>query len=144
MKAFGRMERLVKLAPEHVESRLALARAAMAAKLWGTARGQLVAATTAESEPPARAWRLLAELEQLEHRDDGAARRALDHAATARLDEAWTCRACNARTAEWSPICGSCDAFDSLDWASPTPVSALAPAMMQSPLTLRDEVPPAV
>lgn len=144
LKAFGRMERLVKLAPEHVESRLALARAAMAAKLWGTARGQLVAATTAESEPPARAWRLLAELEQLEHRDDGAARRALDHAATARLDEAWTCRACNARTAEWSPICGSCDAFDSLDWASPTPVSALAPAMMQSPLTLRDEVPPAV
>ena len=144
LKAFGRMERLVKLAPEHVESRLALARAAMAAKLWGTARGQLVAATAAESEPPARAWRLLAELEQLEHRDDGAARRALDHAATARPDEAWTCRACNARTADWSPICGSCDAFDSLDWASPTPVSALAPAMMPSRLTLRDELPPAV
>lgn len=140
LKAFGRMERLVKLAPEHLESRLALARAAMAAKLWGTARGQLVAATLPENDPPARAWRLLAELEQLEHRDEGAARRALDRAATARSDEAWTCRACNARTAEWSPICGSCDAFDSLDWASQTPVSALAAP--SAPLTLRDELPP--
>ncbi len=145
LKAFGRMERLVKLAPDHVESRLALARAAMAAKLWGTARGQLVAANLPENDPPARAWRLLAELEQVEHRDESAARRALDHASSARPDEAWTCRACNARTADWSPICGSCDGFDTLDWASPTPVSALAPAAMRTaaPLTLRDEAPSA-
>ncbi|MFN4283731.1 MAG: heme biosynthesis protein HemY [Alphaproteobacteria bacterium] len=144
LKAFGRMERLAKLAPEHLESRLALARAAMAAKLWGTARGQLVAATAAENDPPARAWKLLADLEREEHRDEGAARRALDRAAAARPDEAWTCRACNARTADWSPICGSCDAFDSLDWASPTPVSALAPPALRSaaPLTLRDEASP--
>lgn len=146
LKAFGRMERLVKFAPDHVESRLALARAAMAAKLWGTARGQLVAATAPENDPPARAWRLFAELEQQEHRDEGASRRALDHAAAARPDEAWTCRACGARTADWSPICGSCDGFDTLDWASPTPVSALAqPDVVKAaaPLLLRDETPPA-
>ncbi len=145
LKAFGRMERLVKLAPEHVESRLALARAAMAAKLWGTARGQLAAATAPEQDPPARAWRLLADLEQQEHRDEGASRRALDHAAAARPDEAWTCRACGARTADWSPVCGSCDGFDTLDWASPTPVSALVqPDVVKAaaPLLLRDEMPP--
>jgi HemY protein len=143
LKAFGRMERLVKLAPEHVESRLALARAALAAKLWGTARGQLVAATAAEQDPPARAWRLLAELERLEHHDEGAERRALDRAASARPDEAWTCRACNARTTDWSPICGSCDAFDSLDWTAPTSVGSPAPAStaLAAPLVLRDESP---
>jgi len=141
LKAFGRMERLVKLAPEHVESHLALARAAMAAKLWGAARGQLVAATAAEQDPPARAWRMLADLERQEHHDEGAERRALDRAANARPDEAWTCRACNARAAEWSPICGSCDAFDSLDWTSPASVGALAPTPLSAPLTLRDELP---
>ncbi|HEU0070273.1 MAG TPA: hypothetical protein VFS04_03170, partial [Alphaproteobacteria bacterium] len=111
----------------------------------GTARGQLVAATMPSSDPPARAWRLLADLEQQEHRDEGASRRALDHAAAARPDEAWTCRACGARTADWSPICGSCDGFDTLDWASPTPVSALAqPDVVKAaaPLLLRDEMPP--
>ncbi|HEY4135577.1 MAG TPA: heme biosynthesis HemY N-terminal domain-containing protein [Alphaproteobacteria bacterium] len=136
LKAFGRMERLVKLAPTHLESRLALARAAIAAKLWGTARGQLVAATAEANDPPARAWRLLAELEQLEHNDEGAARRALDHAAHARPDEAWTCRSCNARTAAWSAVCGACDSFDSLDWTSPPSVVALT--MDQA---LPDELP---
>ena len=160
LKQVGQMERLTKLAPRHLESQLALARVAIGAKLWGKARGELAAATGASGgiqahaghgqfsqgqvspgtsgDPPARAFRLLAELEEAEHGDGAAARRALERAGFARPDETWTCRDCGARAMEWTPLCPGCQAFDTLDWASPRPIAILAAGRAmrgQGPLT---------
>jgi HemY protein len=140
LKRVGTIERLAKLAPNHLETHLALARAAMSAELWGKARSELAAATgagkpagnpgtagnNAALDPPARAFRMLAELEEAEHGDGAAARRALERAGFARPDEAWTCRECGARAIDWTPLCPGCQAFDTLEWASPRPIAILA------------------
>ncbi len=141
LKRVGQIERLTKLAPDHLESHLALARAAMTAGLWGKARGELTAATGlggreaagpdgmgqgSAGDSPARAFRLLAELEEAEHGDGAAARRALERAGFARPDETWTCRDCGARALDWTPLCPGCQAFDTLEWASPRPIAILA------------------
>ena len=136
LKRVGQLEKLTKLAPHHLESHLALARVAMSAGLWGKARSELAAVTGANDsgsagaaavvDPPARAFRMLAELEEAEHGDSAAAKRALERAGFARPDETWTCRECGARAVDWTPLCPSCQAFDTLGWASPRPIAMLA------------------
>lgn len=142
LKRVGQIEKLAKLAPNHLESHLAVARAAMAAALWGKARSELAMVTglggtmsngapaslgaAAVIDPPARAYRMLAELEEAEHGDSAAAKRALERAGFARPDETWTCRECNARAIDWTPLCPSCQSFDTLEWASPRPIAMLA------------------
>lgn len=141
IKRVTQIEKLTKLAPRHLESHMAVARVAMAAGLWGKARGALTAASDAQgihpdspgftagvdtiSDPPARVFRMLAELEEAEHDDGAAARRALERAGFARPDETWTCRDCGARALDWTPLCPSCQAFDTLEWASPRPIAIM-------------------
>ena len=138
IKRVSQIEKLTKLAPRHLESHLALAQVAMAAALWGKARGELMAACghpdpasfaaspEMMSDPPARVFRMLAELEEAEHGDGAAARRALERAGFARPDETWTCRDCGARAIDWTPLCPSCQAFDTLEWASPRPIAIMS------------------
>ncbi|MFQ5985226.1 MAG: heme biosynthesis protein HemY [Alphaproteobacteria bacterium] len=112
-----RLERLGEARPSHEETRVALAKAALAAKLWGEARRHLDAAV--EQEPTARVFRLLAELEEKEHGDGAAARRWLVRAANAPPDPAWVCNRCGAAADDWAGRCPACAAFDSLKWRSP-------------------------
>ncbi|MGQ9368735.1 heme biosynthesis protein HemY [Azospirillum sp. ST 5-10] len=111
-------EKLLALSPNHVESHLAVARAAMDAKLWGEARSHLTKAL--EMQPSRRIHRLLAELERAEHQNEDAARAWLVQAGSAPADPAWTCRACGAVSPAWAGLCGNCSAFDSLDWKQPS------------------------
>ena len=70
-----RIENLVQAAPEHIESRLAVAEASLEAELWGQARSRL-SGLTAETMPAnvrARAAHLLAELERHQRGDAEAA-----------------------------------------------------------------------
>jgi len=117
------VERLAGHNPEHRESRLAVAGAALHARLWGEARRHLEAAGAAPGETAAatpRVCRLMAELEQAERDNDGAARGWLARArATGSLDETYICNACGAESAEWTPLCPHCRGFDSLHWRVP-------------------------
>jgi HemY protein len=116
------MERLVALQPEHIESRLAAAGAALKAKLWGEARRHLLAAG-AEGEgatPAPRLCRMMAELEMAEHGDLAAARGWLARAATTTAaDPTWVCRDCGSECEDWAPLCPACRSFDSLAWRTP-------------------------
>jgi HemY protein len=134
-----RVERLVAGNPEHRESRIALAGAALAARLWGEARRHLEAAGAAprDGAPPAppRLCRLMAELEMADHGNHAAARGWLDRAAaTNGLDEAYVCDACGAESTEWSALCPRCRAFNTLSWrvpgGTPVPRVAQSPALM--------------
>jgi HemY protein len=123
-----RCERLAALNPNHVESRLVVAQAALAAQLWGEARRQLAAIVSAhgeaspsgEARPSARVCRLMAALEEAEHGDGAAARAWLARAAEAPPDPLWVCKSCGAESRDWQPLCPRCRVFDSLAWQVPT------------------------
>ena len=70
-----RVENLAQAAPDHVESKLAVAEASLAAELWGQARNRLSGLTVEGVDPEirARAARLLAELEARQRGDADAA-----------------------------------------------------------------------
>lgn len=120
-----RFERLLSIHPENVESHLALARAALDARLWGEARNHLSKALSIQ--PSSRIYRMLADLAQAEHGDAAGARDWLAKAATAPTDPVWSCGNCGAPAATWRSLCGTCGSFDSLQWREPVPPMALPP-----------------
>ena len=111
------VQKLVAGSPNHAESHLALAEAALEARLWGQARSHLEAALA--ERPTARACRLRAHLEEAEKGDAAAVREWLARAAEAEPDPAWVCQSCGAVFADWHPLCKRCKEFDSLDWRAP-------------------------
>jgi HemY protein len=120
-----RIQRLVARRPADPESRIALAEAALGARLWGEARRALEALGTDGGPPPsARVCRLWAALEEAEHGDGVAARVWLARAAKAEPDPAWICDHCGAAHASWGPLCGRCGAYDSMVWRSPAKVAS--------------------
>ncbi|HZS81654.1 MAG TPA: heme biosynthesis HemY N-terminal domain-containing protein [Stellaceae bacterium] len=122
---FKRIATLAAAAPEHVESRIALAEAALEAQLWGEARRHLEAAGagagpgTEVAPPAARICRLMARLEEAEHGDGAAARAWLARIGEAPPDPLYVCAACAAESRQWQPLCPRCRAFDSFEWQSP-------------------------
>ncbi len=114
---YQRFRKLCSYNPGHEESHLALARAALDAKLWGEARNNL--AKLASSELSRRLCLTMAELEEKEHQDMATAHYWLSRAAAADPDPAWVCCACGTVPAAWSALCGSCGAFATLDWRVP-------------------------
>lgn len=128
-------ERLAKSNRDHPESHIGLARAALAARLWGEARthlgalaGAAVDADGSASDPhhqEARVCRLWAELEDAEHGDAAAARRWLSLASLAEADSAWVCGSCGNAVHEWSALCGNCGALDGFTWRTPPHVVSL-------------------
>ena len=131
-----RFERLHALNPDHPESRIALAEAALEAELWGEARRHLEAA--AGERPTQRVYRLLSALEERQGSDAEAVRHWLLRAASAAPGAAWLCGKCGAAAEHWRARCDACGAFDSLAWklppttiAPPPPgdIKSLAPAV---------------
>ena len=124
---------------DHIESHIALAEAALKARLWGEARRHLGEAGGREDAPTpsARICRLMAELEEAEHADLPAARMWLARATTtASQDAAYVCAACGAEAAAWSSLCPHCRSFDSIEWRphgrAPVPRLKEASEMMPS------------
>ena len=119
-------EKLTTSNKDHLESRIALARASLEAQLWGEARGYLSAITGQGDADEARICQLWADLEEAEHGDGEAARTWLTRAALADADPAWVCGSCGNAVADWSALCGNCGGFDSFEWRRPPHVSRLA------------------
>jgi HemY protein len=114
-------QRLTEANPEHAESRLLLARAALEAGLIGEARRHAEAAVAAGLNQR-RLWLLRAEIEEADGSDTESARlaqrQALHRAATADPDPAWHCQVCNTVHAAWHPSCPDCFTVGSLRWRS--------------------------
>ena len=120
------VENLAKLNPEHEESRLAVAAAALEAQLWGEARKHLD--PLAGNNPSARVCRLMARLEESQHGDMVRAREWLMRASMADPDPMWVCESCGNAAPQWSIQCGKCGSFDSFGWRTPPRVVSLAGA----------------
>jgi HemY protein len=124
----ARIETLRKRAPGHIESALALARAALDAREFGKARAALAQYLAA---PSRRVALLMAELELAEHNDEGRARVWLSRALSAGPDPAWTADGyVSDRWLPLSPISGKLDAFE---WRVPLSGAVSTPAPMIEP-----------
>lgn len=109
-----RLRELTDAAPDHAESRVALAEAGLAAGDIAAARAALDG--IAEGSP--RVFRLRARIAEAE---GGDVRRWLELAADS-VDPAWTCRQCGQAAAEWHSHCPNCGAFDAMAWRQPAVV----------------------
>jgi HemY protein len=125
----ARMQALARLAPRHVESALAVARAALDARELPIARDALAPLA---AEPTQRVAMLMAELEQLDG-DEGRAREWLGRALHAARDPAWTADGyVSERWLPVSPVTGRLDAFQ---WKVPL-------AELGAPAHVTIEAPP--
>lgn len=139
---YARAERAKALAvrnPDHVESRILVARGAIGARDWKQAREALApyAGPTAEEQPTQRICELMAEIEEGEFGDRGAARSWLTRALHAPEDPQWTGN--GYRSPRWSPINPVTGEFDALEWTAP--VMALARDEMPAPPEPSPEIP---
>ena len=121
-----RLDRLHRSRPDAVELLPVLAESALAAHLWGSARGHLMKALA--EAPSRRIYRLLSELEAGEHDDAVAARNWLTKGEDAPDDPAWVCDNCGTAHTLWTALCRHCGAFDSLAWRTPAAPQLAAPA----------------
>lgn len=109
-----RIETLAQKAPGHIESALALARAAVDASEFARARAALEPFVAA---PTQRVAMLMAEIERLEHGDSGRARAWTLRAVRAAHDPVWTADGyVSDRWRPVSPVTGRLDAFQ---WQTP-------------------------
>ena len=122
----ARMQALARMAPGHTEGALAVARAALDAREFATARAAL---EPLAKEPTQRVAMLMAELEGLEG-DEGRAREWMARALHAARDPAWTADGfVSERWLPVSPVTGRLDAFQ---WK--VPVADLAErALIEAP-----------
>ena len=119
-----RLRRLCDGNSSHVQSRLTIAEAALNARKFEDAEGELDRAIA--TEPVARAFRLRAEVERAKGGSPAEVEAWLDKAAHAKPDFAWVCQATGVPRPEWS-LFGPMGDFDSLVWTIPAPITRLLP-----------------
>lgn len=112
---FKRARHLASLQPGHVESRLALARAALDAREFGTARVEAMAA--AEEAPRESAYLLLADIEDAETGNDALVRQWMNRALHAPKDPSWSVDGAPAE--EWHAVSPTTGRLDAYTWSVP-------------------------
>ncbi|WP_321336737.1 heme biosynthesis HemY N-terminal domain-containing protein [uncultured Cohaesibacter sp.] len=123
--ALDRLKRirvLFGLMPDHVESKLAMARAFIDAREWAEARSLLQ--PMAESHLTPRICMLMAELEEGEKNDFGLVRQWLARSVGAHRDPAWTA---DGQVSDiWQPISPVTGKIDAYEWKVPVREAAQA------------------
>ncbi len=117
-----RARALAALQPGHVESRLAVAHAALDARDFTTARAEAMAA--AEIEPRESTYLLLADIEDAESGNEALVRQWMSRALHAPKDPAWTADGVTSR--EWAPVSPVTGRLDAFRWLSAPPVSQVS------------------
>jgi HemY protein len=110
----GRIEVLAAQTPGNVESALALARAAADAREFARAREALAPFL---AQPTQRVAELMAEIEELDHADEGRAREWMTRALHAPRDPAWT--ADGFVSERWMPVSPVSGRLDGFQWKVP-------------------------
>jgi HemY protein len=113
----NRAKTLADLAPHDLESQLVLARAAMDAREFATARQALAPLISASQRPFARVCLLMAELEELESGAQGRVREWLARATHAPRDRAWV--ADGVVSDQWAPVSPVTGKLDAFRWQQP-------------------------
>jgi len=140
----ARMQKLAAMAPGHIESELAVARAALDAREFAVAHEALAPSLAA---PTQRVAALMAEIEEAEHGDTGRVREWMARAVRAAGDPAWT--ADGVVSDKWLPVAPS-GRLDGFEWRVPLaeigvtrPVIEVIPPQTETEPVAPEETPPA-
>ncbi|MGM0586680.1 MAG: heme biosynthesis protein HemY, partial [Pseudomonadota bacterium] len=112
-----RFQSLISENRDHPESRLLEAELALAAEDFPGARKAL--GDLYETRPTTRSLAIMAAVERGSGAEDHVVRAFLARALSAPRGERWTCEVCGHVHEEWTPVCDSCKAVDSLAWKQP-------------------------
>lgn len=138
-----RARRLFRLKQDSAEGRIALARAALNARDFKTARDAMAPLVAPGERPTARMCRLMAEIEEAQHGDSGAVREWLARASRAPSDAAWI--ADGIISSQWAPISPVSGKLDAFEWRQPDERLDYIEAMPEMPEAIETEpVPPAL
>ena len=113
----SRVEALASAAPNHAESDLLRAHAALEGDDVADARRHAEAALS-HGLTQRRVWLLLADIGTREG-NAVAASEALHQAASAEPDPQWRCDACGTSHTDWTMVCGHCGATGQIKWGVP-------------------------
>lgn len=121
---------LLKIKPEHTETRLLAAELAIVDEEFPAARKAL--GDLAETAPDVRVLTMMAAIERGEGSPDQVVRGWLTKALSASRGAQWICSNCKHIHPVWQPVCENCESFDTLGWeTAPQDTSpANAPANM--------------
>jgi HemY protein len=108
---------LAKLAPNDPESRMIVARAALAARDFAAARKAMAPLVAEDERPSVRACLIMAELEDAEFGDQGQVREWLARSAKAPRDPAWI--ADGVVPKHWAPVSPVTGRLDAFVWQKP-------------------------
>ena len=120
-----RFQQLVKLQPDHRETKLLLAELNIAAEDFPAARRAL--GNLHETDPDARVLTIMAAIERGEGASDTVVKGWLAKAVTAPRGPQWVCDNCNSIHTGWAPVCENCNSFDTLSWKIPPESHMAAP-----------------
>ena len=119
MSKVGRVQRLAQANPKHAQSKLALAQAFLAAKLWGEARAQLevdVKSGTCGKE----FYLLMAQIEKGEKGENSPNLLSLwEKIALHPAAQTWYCQDCGRKAHSFQSFCNHCGEFGTIDWTYP-------------------------
>jgi HemY protein len=119
-----RIERLAAFSADDRQSRISVARAAIAAKHFDEARKALE--PLAADNPDAETCRLMADLEE-KSKGPAFARTWLAHLEKAPSGPRWVCTVCHHVHAGWDAHCSDCRSFNSLRWRAVNGRDVLVP-----------------
>jgi len=114
---YKRFQPLLKLNPNHAESRILDCELLLAAEDFPAARRAL--GDLASTAPTSRSLSLMAAVVQGEGGEEHEVRAWLARALHAPRGEMWVCSSCNHLHSKWAPLCENCAALDSLSWTMP-------------------------
>jgi len=121
----ARFSKLLKMHPDHRESRLIEAELQIAAEDFPAARRAL--GSLPEEDPDARVLTIMAAIERGQGAPDAVVKGWLARALAAPRGPQWVCDKCHHIHAQWVPACENCHAFDTLSWRAPPAASVASP-----------------
>lgn len=113
----SRFRPLLKLAPDHPETRMLEAELNIVAEDFPAARKAM--GDLAENAPTTRTLTVMAAIERGEGAPDNVVRGWLARALDASRGPEWVCTSCNTTHGDWQAVCSHCGHFDTLAWAVP-------------------------
>jgi HemY protein len=120
-----RFDSLLRLKPDHRETKLLKAELNLAAEDFPEARRAM--GSLPETEPDARVLAIMAAISRGEGASENIVRGWLARALTAPRGPQWVCENCRAVHSDWSPLCSNCSAFDTLSWKIPPQSDGVLP-----------------
>jgi HemY protein len=112
-----RARRLFRLKRDSVEGRIALARAALAARDFKAARDAMAPLVAPGERPTSRMCLIMAEIEEAQNGDTGAVREWLGRGSRAPRDPAWIAE--GIISSQWAPISPVSGKLDAFEWRQP-------------------------